>query len=137
MAKHSKKKGGFQFYHFLILVCIILIVVAVYIILKPECIQNIQYFIKPDTQITSKGIEVIKPKTSQTEKISEEEARTMATLQFRLLGEKGIKAKDLKITKIEREQVEYYYATSSKNTLEVSVIGGNIVRINSQVVEEN
>lgn len=110
-------------YNIAILICVVLIIGSLYIILKPE------------KKITSTGIEIIQTAVEEDEQISEEEAKKVAVKQFKILGEK-IKAENLRIEKIRREQEEFYYITSAKNSLEIRIKGGVIERINSVLIEE-
>lgn len=122
--KLSKKlKNIFNLYNIAIIACVILIAISVYIIFKP------------DKQISKNDVEIIQTDISETKEISEKEAKKVAQKQFKKIGEK-VKLEDLECKKIKREQVEYYYITSAKNSLEITVIGGKIERINSVLVEK-
>ena len=83
---------------------------------------------------TAGGVEIVASRTKQDEEITEEEARKVAVKQFKILGEK-VKAEDLKVIKIKRMEVEYYYITSRENTLEIKILGGQIERINNTLIE--
>ena len=102
---------------------LILIAISVYIIFKP------------DKQISKNDVEIIQTDISEIKEISEKEAKKVAQKQFKKIGEK-VKLEDLECKKIKREQAEYYYITSAKNSLEITVIGGKIERINSVLVEK-
>ena len=122
--KLSKKlKNIFNLYNIAIIACVILIAISVYIIFKP------------DKQISKNDVEIIQTDISETKEISEKEAKKVAQKQFKKIGEK-VKLEDLECKKIKREQAEYYYITSAKNSLEITVIGGKIERINSVLVEK-
>lgn len=85
---------------------------------------------------TASGINVVNTKVKEEEEITEENARKAAVEQFKRLGEKRVKSNQLKVQKIVRKEVEYYYITSEKNTLEIQIKGGMITKINSASVEE-
>ena len=122
--KLSKKlKNIFNLYNIAIIACVILIAISVYIIFKP------------DKQISKNDVEIIQTDISEIKEISEKEAKKVAQKQFKKIGEK-VKLEDLECKKIKREQAEYYYITSAKNSLEITVIGGKIERINSVLVEK-
>ena len=123
MKVSRKLKRLFNAYNIAILICVILILGSLYIILMP----NKKY--------DKNGIEIIQTGIEQSEEISEENAKKAAVKQFEKLGEKT-KVEDLKSVKIRRGEIEYYYISSAKNTLEISVIGGKIERINSVLVQE-
>ena len=120
--KFSKKlKKTFDIYNIAIIGCVFLIVLSVYII------------VKPDKKTSENGIEIIQTDIKKSEEISEKEAKKVAQKQFKKLGEK-VKLEDLECRKIRRNQEEYYYITSADNSLEITVIGGKIERINSVLV---
>lgn len=91
--------------------------------------------IKRDEVVTSSGIRVVSTYVKEGEKISEEKARKAAVKQFKRIGE-DVKAEDLTIMVILRDGNEYYYITSSQNSLEIKIDGGKIERINTVPVEE-
>lgn len=91
--------------------------------------------IKRDEVVTSSGIRVVSTYVKDGEKISEEKARKAAAKQFKRIGE-DVKAEDLTIMVILRDGDEYYYITSSQNSLEIKIDGGKIERINTVPVEE-
>lgn len=132
MAKHRKVNKRAKFSVFLILICIILILASIYVIWGEEYINT---SLKPNTRVLADGTEIVVSETANMEEIGEEAARKVAKSQFRLMGEKGLWARDLNVTKIERSGEEYYYITSKKNTLELKIIGGQITRINSVPVQ--
>ena len=75
-------------------------------------------------------------KVKEDDEITEEKARKVAVEQFKRLGEKRAKTEQLKVQKILRNEAEYYYISSEKNTLEIQIKGGKITRINSASVQE-
>ncbi|MBO5478754.1 MAG: hypothetical protein J6A04_03450 [Clostridia bacterium] len=103
---------------------IILIIVSLFIIFKPE------------TKKTPAGIEIVDTGIKEEEEITEQEARKVAKKQFQKLGESSVKEEELQVKKIRRSEEEYYYISSAKNTLEIKIKGGEITRINSATVEE-
>ena len=122
--KFSKNlKKIFNLYNLAVIGCVILILVSLYIIFRP------------DKETTENGLEIVQTKFEQSKEISEEEAKKVAQEQFKKMGEK-VKLKDLECKKIRRGEVEYYYITSTENSLEITVIGGKIERINSGLVEQ-
>lgn len=82
------------------------------------------------------GVEIVELNIDNSETISEEKAREIAVLQFEKLGESNLDIYNLKLKKIERNNGEYfYYINSSENTLEISVKGGVVTRINNVLIE--
>lgn len=111
-------------YNIAITMCIIVLIISLYVILKPE------------TQKTPSGITVVSSKTNENETITEESAKELAIKQFKKLGEKNLAKDKVNIIKIERNGDEYYYVTSVENTAEIKIQGGQITRINSASVTE-
>lgn len=107
-----------------IVACIVLIVVALYIALKPD-----------DEIVTPSGIKVVDTRIKENEEISENDAKEAAVKQFKRLDE-TVKKEELRCQKIERNQVEYYYITSKQHSLEIKIKGGKIERIDTMPVEE-
>lgn len=128
----NKLKNIINLYNISIAICVIVIIVSLCIILKPEG-KNI--FAKQDKIIVD-GVEVIQTSKNETEEITEKEARKIAVKQFKVMGEK-VKEESLSLTKIQRKGEEYYYIVSQKNNLEIKIRGGKITRINSSLVEES
>ncbi len=132
-------------YNIAIFACIVIIIVALCAFILP----NKQNEGKTDlsSQTNNSGIRetekwepdgpitVVETKTKEGEMISEEDAKNLAIDQFKKLGEKGLKEKDLQLVKILRANEDYYYISSPKNTVEIKVVGGKITRINSILVE--
>ena len=114
-------------YNLAILGCIILILLSVFIIFKPDNKNT-----SADNSKTSNAkTEVVK---SDAKDITEEKARKLAKKQFKKLGE-NIKESELQVEKIQRKGEDYLYITSEKNTLEIKIDSGKITRINSVAVE--
>lgn len=116
-------KRIFQGRNIVILLCGILVISSLYIILKPE------------PKVTTSGIKVVETNIKENDEMTEEEARKVTVKQFKEIGEK-IKEDELNVRKIIRNEEEYYFISSAKNTLEVKIKGGIITRINSATVEE-
>lgn len=128
----EKLKKIISLYNIAVATCIIVIIVSLYIILKPE---EGEIFAKKE-KITVNGVEVVQSNKKETEEISEKEARKIAVKQLKKLNE-NVKEDSLSLTKIQRKGEEYYYIVSQKNNLEIKIKGGKITRINSSLVEES
>lgn len=118
-------KKIFRPYNLAIFGCIIVILASMFVIFKPDTKNT-------TTEKSNTKTEIIK--TGEKE-ITEENARKLAKKQFKKLGEKNIKEKELNVEKIQRKGEEYYYITSEKNTLEIKIDSGKITRVNSVAVE--
>lgn len=128
----EKLKKMLNLYNIAVATCIIVIIVSLYIILKPE---DGETFAKREKTMVD-GVEVIETNKKETEEISEKEARKIAVKQFRKLNEK-VKEDSLDIIKIQRKGEEYYYIVSPKNNMEIKIMGGKVTRVNSSLVEES
>lgn len=124
MKINKKIKRIFNLYNIAIFACIIIILISMYIIFKPE------------KQETPSGIEVVQSDKGEDKEITEQEARKLAKKQFKKLGEKNIKEENLQVKKIQRSGEEYYYISSAENTMEIKIKSGKVTRINSATVEE-
>lgn len=123
--KISKKmRRIFNIYNLAVVLCVITIIVTLLIIFKPN-----------NKKITSEGVEIVQAKLGSDEEISENDAKKLAIKQFKKIGESNIDEESLKVLKIQRKGKEFYYISSKENTLEIQILGGNITRINSVVVE--
>lgn len=123
--KISKKmRRIFNIYNLAVLLCVITIIVTLVIIFKPN-----------NKKITSEGVEIVQAKLGSDEEISENDAKKLAIKQFKKIGESNIDEESLRVLKIQRKGKEFYYISSKENTLEIQILGGNITRINSVVVE--
>ena len=116
----------FSLYNIAIVECVIIIIVSLYIIFKPN---------KKEGKVTVDGVEVVQTNKKESEEISEKEARKIAVKQFKNLGE-NVKGESLELTMIQRKGEEYYYIVSKKNNIEVKIKGGKVTKINSSLVEE-
>lgn len=119
------KKKIFRPYNLAIFGCIIVILASMFVIFKPDTKNT-------TTEKSNTKTEIIK---TEEKEITEENARKLAKKQFKKLGEKNIKEKELNVEKIQRKGEEYYYITSEKNTLEIKIDSGKITRVNSVAVE--
>lgn len=123
--KFRKIKKIFRPYNLAIFGCIIVILASMFVIFKPDTKNT-------TTEKSNTKTEIIK---TEEKEITEENARKLAKKQFKKLGEKNIKEKELNVEKIQRKGEEYYYITSEKNTLEIKIDSGKITRVNSVAVE--
>lgn len=119
-----KLKRALTPYHIATTICLIVLIISLCIILKPE------------TKKTPSGITVVSSKTKENEEITEEEAKELAIKQLKKIGEKNLEKDKINIIKIDRNGEEYYYVTSAENTAEIKIKGGQITRINSASVTE-
>lgn len=119
-----KLKRALTPYHIATTICLIVLIISLCIILKPE------------TKKTPSGITVVSSKTKENEEITEEEAKELAIKQFKKIGEKNLEKDKINIIKIDRNGEEYYYVTSAENTAEIKIKSGQITRINSASVTE-
>lgn len=118
------KKRKIKVREIAIIVLTLIIMVCIIIICKPQKI------------ITPAGIEVVNTGVREDTEISEKNAKKVAVKQFKKLGEKSVKEKEITILKIKREDEYYYYLTSKQNTMEIKILGGKVTRINSATVAE-
>ena len=130
----------FNKYNLAIAICVVVILVSLVLIIKPDLgiiedkISTI--FAKEETDgPKADDVSVVEEELSG-DMISEKDARKLAKKQFKEMGEKGVKEKELEVLKIEREGEEYYYISSAENTLEIKLTTGEITRINSVKVEK-
>ncbi|MDE5830581.1 MAG: hypothetical protein K2H53_02660 [Clostridia bacterium] len=90
---------------------------------------------KNESKNTPNNASVTGGNDTKAGEITEEEAKDIALARFTALGEQNVSKEGLAIKKIRRSGEEYYYITSSENTLEVKIEGGKITRINSVIVD--
>lgn len=129
----EKLKNIVNLYNIAVVICVVVIIVSLCIILKPE---DGGIFAKQKEKLMVDGVEVIQSNKKETEEISEKEARKIAVKQFKKLNE-NIKEDSLSVTKIQRKGEEYYYIVSQRNNVEIKIMGGKITRVNSSLVEES
>lgn len=129
----EKLKNIVNLYNIAVVICVVVIIVSLCIILKPE---DGGIFAKQKEKLMVDGVEVIQSNKKETEEISEKEARKIAVKQFKKLDE-NVKEDSLSVTKIQRKGEEYYYIVSQRNNVEIKIIGGKITRVNSSLVEES
>ena len=115
-------KKYFNLYSLLILGTIAIIITSIIIV----------FFLGKRSTIS--GVEIVITNLKEDEEITEEEAISVAVKQFGILGEK-VNAEDLKVHRIERNEVEYYYIVSPKNTIQIKILGGKIERINTILID--
>lgn len=156
----KKKRRVFTLYNFMVLACILVILGSAYFLfdLKDEVsgfiaftkeavgdfVDNIKKSSDEDkaknkntakNEKNSSNNGNVSGNDSYVEEITEDEAKNIAVKRFTALGEQDVNAESISIKKIRRSGEEYYYITSAENTLEVKIIGGNITRINSVIVD--
>lgn len=129
----EKLKNIVNLYNIAVVICVVVIIVSLCIILKPE---DGGIFAKQKEKLMVDGVEVIQSNKKETEEISEKEARKIAVKQFKKLDE-NVKEDSLSVTKIQRKGEEYYYIVSQKNNVEIKIMGGKITRVNSSLVEKS
>lgn len=129
----EKLKNIVNLYNVAVVICVVVIIVSLCIILKPE---DGGIFAKQKEKLMVDGVEVIQSNKKETEEISEKEARKIAVKQFKKLNE-NVKEDSLSVTKIQRKGEEYYYIVSQRNNVEIKIMGGKITRVNSSLVEES
>lgn len=129
----EKLKNIVNLYNIAAVICVVVIIVSLCIILKPE---DGGIFAKQKEKLMVDGVEVIQSNKKETEEISEKEARKIAVKQFKKLNE-NVKEDSLSVTKIQRKGEEYYYIVSQRNNVEIKIMGGKITRVNSSLVEES
>ena len=131
MRVSKKVKKKFNVYNVAIFLCVIALIVLVvffFIMLKPK--EN-----NDDNKIVVGGVEIVESEIKETDEITEEQAKQIAVKQFKNL-EEDTTVDQLKVTQIRRGQVEYYYVTSAKNSMEIRILGGKVERVNSVLIEE-
>ena len=136
MKRKTKKwlKKHINLYNLSIIGLIIIIIISLCIIFRENIGGVFNSIASKEEEKTLDGIKVITSSIKENEEITEEGAREMAVKQFKRLGEK-IKEDELNVTPIRRTGERYYYITSYENTIEIKILGGEITRINSNIVE--
>ncbi len=123
----KKLKKIFNLYNLAIFTCIVVIIVSLYIIVNPnidQVIRNIEEEVKIKENVSENN-----------EEISEEQARKIAKEKFKEMDEK-VKENQLEVIAIKRDNEDYYYISSEKNTMEIRKKDGKITRINSVKIAE-
>lgn len=124
-----KLKKLLNLYNLAIAACVVLIVVALCVMLKPDS--------KEETSKASNNTKVAQSEKKDNKKqIKEEKAREIAKKRLEQLGENDVKEAELDVKKITRNGEDSYFISSTNNTLEVRATDGKIIRINSVVVDE-
>ena len=107
-----------------IIACVLLVGVAIYMFLTTE------------KKRTPSGIEIATIEVNENEDISKDNAIKLAIEQFKILGEKNLKAEDLEVLEIIKQKEDYYFISSKQNTVEIKKLGGMVTMINSATVTE-
>lgn len=123
MAKPKCKKLKLDLYNVATIFCIVVIIVSVIII------------IKPNKKITPYGVEIVQESKYRNKEITEDDAKEIAIKQFKILGE-NTTTDQLEVIKLKRNNELYYHVASHKNNLEIKINGGEITRINAASVDE-
>lgn len=123
MAKSKRKRFKPDLYNVATIFCIVVIIVSVIII------------IKPNKKMTPYGVEIVQESKYKNKEITEDDAKEIAIKQFKILGE-NTTADQLEIIKLKRNNELYYHVASHKNNLEIKINGGEITRINAASVDE-
>lgn len=151
MGRRSKSRSLISTHNLLIILCLILIAVSVHMLFSEEDEETVVGQAKEQTQaqnqekeqtqtianneVTKKEeIKVVQSGNSANE-ITEQEARKLATKQFKELDEKWVREKELEVLEFSRANEYYYYISSKENTVEIKKDGGKITRINSVPVQ--
>lgn len=121
-----RKKGIYNLYNIVSIVCIELIIISLFIIFEPakfirSGIENIQTAIK---------------NSKEEKEISKDDAKEIAIERFKKLGETNINKESLTVLEVDREDGLYYFIYSNNNSLELSAKGGHVIRINAEPVSE-
>lgn len=114
-------KKYFNLYHLLIIILIAIVITSIIIVFVQR------------KRSTVDGIEIILSNVKEDEEITEKEARKVAVRQFAVLGE-NVNEEDLTVKKMTKQEEDYYYIVSRENTLEIKILGGQITRINTILI---
>lgn len=132
----EKLKKVFSLYNLGVVACITVIIASLVVIISPKINQS--------KESKKEAITVAEENTSENnnetseennEGISEEEARKIAKKKLKEMKEK-VKEDQLEVLEIKRDNENYYYISSEKNTLEIRKKDGKITRVNSVKVED-
>lgn len=121
-----RKKGRYNLYNITVIICFALIVLSLCIIFEPD-------------KYVRAGIESVQTmisKSKEEKEISQDDAKDIAIEKFKELGENDITKDDIKAIQVEREDELYYYVYTKKNSIEISIKGAHITRINAVPVTE-
>ena len=144
MNKKVKKflKRYFNLYNISIAISIIIIIISLCIIFRSNIQSGVNAIASKVKEITYRpeertfnGVKVVTSKKRQSEEITEDEARELAVEQFKRLGE-TVEKDQLRVSKLKRSDTMYYFISSDENTMEISIKGGIVKRINATVVPE-
>lgn len=143
MKRKTKKwiKKHLNLYNLSIIGLVLIIIISLCVIFRDNIgnvansiVSNIKEMDSSSEEKELNGVKVVASSIKENEEITEEKAKKMAVKQFKRLGE-NIKADQLNLTPIRRSGERYFYITSEENTLEIRVLGGEITRINSNIVK--
>lgn len=85
--------------------------------------------------VDTKKLEAVETTVGEDGNITISGALDAAVRQFKELGE-NVSSDDLKLQKITRDSIEYFYVTSTQNSIEIKIQGGKVTRINSATLED-
>ena len=144
MKRKTKKwlKKHLNLYNMGIIVAVLMIIISLIVIFRSNIaagfsaigstIKDMTYH--PEERDFN-GVKVVASKKREDQEITEDEARDMAITQFERLGE-NVNKDDIRIVKLKRNDNMYYFISSKENTMEISIQGGIVTRINAVVVPE-
>ena len=113
-----------------IVVCVIIVAISLYILVRPNENDNTISDIKSRVCSWFSWVNNVKSK-----EISEKDARKRAVEEFEKLGEK-VEADSLQVFDLERDEQMNFYIKSEENTMEIRKSDGKIVRLNAKIVNE-
>lgn len=88
-----------------------------------------------ETELGTKKLEAVETNVGEDGNITVSGALDAAVRQFKSLGE-NVSSDNLKLQKITRDSIEYFYVTSTQNSIEIKIQGGKVTRINSATLED-
>lgn len=144
MKRKTKKwlKKHLNLYNLGIIVAVLMISISLIVIFRSNITAGFSAIGSTIREITYRpverdfnGVKVVASKKREDKEITEDEAREMAVTQFERLGE-NVNKDDLRIVKLKRNDNMYYFISSKENTMEISIVGGIVTRINAVVVPE-
>ena len=130
----KKLKKMLNLHNFAVAGCVILIIASLVIIIEPDFSSLFAVEVLAEGN-QEKEVNIVQA-DKKGEEISEEDARRLAKNQFKEIGEEKVNTKKLEVLKIDRQGEEYYYISSTENTVEIKISTGEITRINSVKVNK-
>lgn len=129
----KKKSGNKVIYGLLILLCIGIIAGCTMVLIEPDFGEL--FHTKKVSSVDRKNKEKVKVVTMEHsgDVISEEEARKLAKMQCKELGEE-VEEGSLEVIKVEKKGDPFYYITSRRNSMQIDIGSGKITKINSEIV---